>query len=457
MKTLHRYCLIFFWLLILGGVVTAQDDPSIGKTAPEPILVVDEAPGGPHKAQAMPSGFMTLMNRMGSGTSWQPSSGPNNMVHGRLGGWHVMYHYEAKLGLNHQGGPRGVTKFESQNWFMPMAMRQIGRGTLTLRGMFSLEPFTFSGAGSPQLFQTGEVYRGKSIVDAQHPHDVMMELAALYEVPVRESGSVFAYVGWPGEPALGPVAFMHRASAAENPAAPLSHHLQDSTHISQGVLTLGASFRGFRLEGSVFNGKEPDEKRKDIEVGAWNSRSVRVSYAPNQNWVAQVSYGLLKNPERLHAGDTRRITASVQYNRPLPRGNWASTVVWGRNREEHRTSGEVFRLNSYLVESTLNFLDRNYVYTRLELVDKKDLLRPEEAHQLGYGQTVHHPQFRIGGYTLGYSREIRNTAKYSLAVGGDLTWYSKPGVLDSLYGQNPVSSKFFFRIRPARMGNQHDH
>ena len=388
------------------------------------------------------------MGQMGSGTAWQPATTPMYMWHKQAGEWLLMFHGEAKIGINHQGGPRGVTKFESQNWFMPMAYRRVGRGTLQLRGMFSFEPFTFSGAGSPQLFQTGEVFRGEPIIDAQHPHDLVMELSAQYTMPLGERGTWFAYFGYPGEPALGPVAFMHRASASENPSAPLTHHLQDSTHISFGVLTTGLTYRWFKLEGSVFNGREPDEQRYGFEANPWNSRSARLSFAPDQNWALQVSYGLLKEPEQLEPGDTRRMTASIQYNRPLARGNWASALIWGRNREAH--DGEVFKLNGYTAESTLNFLDKNYLYTRLELVDKKELLRHADLHRLGFEDDVH-PQFRIGAYTFGYARDIWNTDKLSLAVGGDATIYSKPDALDAIYGRHPVSSKFFIRIRPGKM------
>jgi hypothetical protein len=162
----------------------------------------------------------------------------------------------------------------------------------------------------------------------------------------------------------------------------------------------------------------------------------------------QFSYGFLKNPEQLEEGDTHRMTASVQHNRRFARGNWATSLIWGRNREEH--DGEIFRLNSYLAESTVNFLLRNYVYTRLELVDKNSLLRHEDIHRLGFDEDFH-PQFRIGAYTFGYARDVWNTDKISVALGGDVTFYSKPEALDAVYGRDPVSSKFYIRIRPARM------
>ena len=387
------------------------------------------------------------MGRMGSGTSWQPASSAMPMMHKMADDWLLMFHYNFVAGLNAQGGPRGVTKFESANWFMPSAMRRVGKGTLELRGMFSFEPFTFPPGGSPLLFQTGETYNGELLIDRQHPHDMFMELSATYTLPVGERGTWFVYGGYPGEPALGPVAFMHRTSASENTSAPLSHHLQDSTHISFGVVTSGFTYRWFKLEGSVFNGREPDENRYNFEANPWTSRSARLWFAPNDNWSMQVSHGFLRNPETLEPGDVRRTTASISYNRKFERGNWASSLIWGRNHESH--GGEIFNLNGYVAESTVNFLDRNYLYTRLELADKNQLLRAADRALLGI--TEHHPSFRIGAYTFGGSREIWNTEKHSLALGSDVTFYSKPSILDSIYGKNPVSWKFFIRLRPQKM------
>jgi hypothetical protein len=400
-------------------------------------------------------GNSIAMGQMGSGTSWQPATTPMYMWYKSAGKWLLFFHGDVKLGVNSQGGARGVTKFESQNWLMPMAFRRVGAGTLQLRGMFSLEPFTFPRGGSPLLFQTGESFGGRPLVDAQHPHDLFMELSASYIMPLGERATWFTYVGFPGEPALGPNAFMHRMSASENPSAPLSHHLQDSTHISFGVYTTGFTYRWLKLEGSLFNGREPDEHRYNFEFNPWNSRSVRISIAPNENWSAQWSYGLLKNPEALEPGDVRRMTASVSYNKQFTRGNWATTLIWGRNREFH---AEAQTLNGYTAESTVNFLDKNYLYTRLELVDKNSLLSQTEAQALGF--TNQHPSFRIGAYTFGYARDVWNTERLSVALGTDFSFYSKPDVLDGVYGNNPTSYRFFIRLRPSRMshsGGAHTH
>lgn len=391
------------------------------------------------------------MNAMGSGTSWQPSAGPMYMYHKVAGEWLVLFHFNMTTGLNRQGGPRGVMKAESANWFMPMAYRKLGRGTLQLRGMFSAEPFTFPPGGSPLLFQSGETYKGRPIVDAQHPHDLFMELSAQYTHPLGERATWYTYFGYPGEPALGPVAFMHRLSALENTSATLGHHLQDSTHITFGVLTTGFTYRGLKLEGSVFNGREPGENRYDFDAGRWDSRSARLSFSPGKNWAMQISHGFLRSPEA-HAPDEdiRRTTASMQYNREHERGFWASSFVWGRNHVSGH--GEARNLNAYTLESTVNFLERNYVYTRLELVDKDELLDEEELERIGIHG--HHASFRVGAYTFGGARDLWKSEKLSLALGSDLTFYSKPAALDTLYGRNPVSWKLFFRLRPGRM--KHD-
>jgi hypothetical protein len=238
---------------------------------------------------------------------------------------------------------------------------------------------------------------------------------------------------------------MHRPSAAENPAAPLGHHWQDSTHISAGVVTTALQLWKFKLEGSAFHGAEPDENRATIDLGALDSWSVRLNYAPTRNWSAQVSHGRLNNPESTEPGDTVRTTASIMYNLPLERGNWASSVIWGRN---HRADGDS---NAYLLESTLKFLDRNTVYTRLELGDKRHLLeenifgRPglADAHDLG------DPSFRVGAYTFGYVRDLFVNEWVNVGMGADVTVYSTPKALDPVYGANPSAVHVFFRIRPT--------
>ncbi|HEY3130582.1 MAG TPA: hypothetical protein VGL91_14070 [Acidobacteriota bacterium] len=442
------------------------------------------------------------MQAIGSGTSLLPSSTPAYMKHWMKRNWMLMLHAELKAGLNHQGGPRGINKAESQNWLMLMAERPMGPGRLMARGMFSAEPWTAPNRGFPQLFQTGETYQTQPIIDAQHPHDLFMELAANYSVALTERIALNVYGGPVGEPALGPTAFMHRASAAENPASPLGHHLQDSTHISHGVMTAGATLWRAKVEGSVFRGAEPDENRKDIEMGKLDSWSWRVWLTPTKDWVMQASSGYLTTPDAYQLYDLRRTTASIGHNLSWEKGNWATSLVWGRDKivqgqnscfgcrsvranilgaavpreassppnpapvHNHR---QIDKLNSYLLESTVNFLDRNYLYTRVELVDKSGLSRNNVFDRFGFatlgdlplplqasGRLPFHflPNFaagRVGAITLGGVRDILADSKLRLGVGADVTLYNVPQVVKSIYSANPKSFHVFLRIRPGRI------
>jgi hypothetical protein len=297
--------------------------------------------------------------------------------------------------------------------------------------------------GFPELFQTGETYHGQALVDHQHPHNVFAELSLDYTPPITIAIPALSktklawefYGAAAGEPALGPVAFMHRASASELPTAPLSHHLQDSTHTSFGVVTTGLLISRFKIEGSVFNGREPDEKRYTIQFAPLDSWSARLSVAASKNWTAQYSYGRLEHPEALEPGSQRRQTASVEYVRPFNQGSWASSVVWGRVHDVF----DDHNLNGYLLESTANFKLRNYVFTRMELVDKDELF-PDNPLL---------PSYRIGAYTFGGARDLIQSRLWQFAMGADVTFYSKPASLDSAYGQNPVSFQIFLRVRPA--------
>jgi hypothetical protein len=323
-----------------------------------------------------------------------------------------------------------------------MAQRKIGRGNLTLRAMLSLEPATISQRQYPILFQQGETAFGKPIVDGQHPHDFFMELAAIYDYRVAERTLLSFYFAPMGDPALGPIAYPHRASAAENPEAVLGHHLQDSTHISDDVLTVGITHRSVRLEASGFHGREPDEFRWDLDSGKIDSWATRVTVNPRQNWSLQYSIGHLHSPEELApAEDVRRMTASVMYNRPFHNGNWSSTLLWGRNQSLE--DGNVG--NGYLAESTVQFLSRNFAWTRIENVDRtNELLLGENPFPAGFQERYF---TRVQAYTLGYDREVGHIPHVATAIGGQFTWYGVPNVLRPVYGVHPTSTTLFLRLR----------
>jgi hypothetical protein len=354
-----------------------------------------------------------------------------------------MFHANAFVNFEQQNGARGFDKVFSTNWFMPMAQREFGPGTLTFRLMASLEPGTVSGRNYPLLFQQGETAFGRPIVDGQHPHDFIMELAALYDLKLDDKNLLSFYFAPMGDSAMGPSAYPHRASASENPVAALGHHMQDSTHIADDVITVGFTHRALRLEASGFHGREPDENRWDLDSGKIDSWSTRFTVNPAPNWSAQYSITHLNSPEELHpAEDIRRMTASVMYNRPLAHGNWASTILWGRNTILPKS--EIF--NSYLAESTLRFAEKNYAWARIENVDR--------TNELLLGQNPEPPGFdekflaRVQAYTVGYDHDFDLIPHLATAIGGQFTWYGTPEVLKAVYGKHPVGGIVFLRLRP---------
>jgi len=427
-------------LVAMSGGVWAQQPSSGGAMAQ-----TQQAPSmaGMQMGTPIAVGLQLPSPHQGSGTAWQPASVIGYQWMWMRGGWEFMAHGTIFVDYNQQGGPRGVGKAESVNWGMLMQQHKLGSGTILFTQMFSAESLTSPHPGFPELFQTGETYHGQPLIDHQHPHNVFAELAALYTLPLTEKVSWELYGGPSAEPALGPVTYIHRASASELPMAPLGHHLQDSTHTSFGVVTTGFIIDRVKLEASAFNGHEPNEERWSIQLGALNSWSGRASIAPAKNWVAQYSMGRLEHPEALEPGSQWRQTASVEYYRPITNGSWATTLVWGR---VHKIATAT-NLNSYLLESTLNFAKRNYAFTRLELVDKDELFPDAPIH----------PRYRIGAYTFGADRDLVHNRTWQLALGGDVTFYSKPAVLNAAYGTNPVSFQIFLRMRPGKAADHQMH
>ena len=418
---------IFFVALLLMARAPAQDS-SMGQMQMNMPMPME------HTASWMPS------PHQGSGTGWQPASVRGYEWMWMRGGWEFMAHGVIFADYNQQGGPRGAGKAESVNWGMTMQQHQLGKGTILFLQMFSAESLTSPHPGFPELFQTGETYHGAPLVDHQHPHNVFAELAGLYALPLTEKVSWELYGGPSAEPALGPVTYLHRASASELPMAPLAHHLTDSTHTSFGVVTTGFVIDRLKLEASAFNGREPNEQRWSIQLAALDSWSARALIAPSANWVAQYSVGRLEHPEALEPGSQWRETASLEYNRPLAAGNWATTLLWGH---VHKIATDT-TLNSYLLESTLNFRERNYAFSRLELVDKDEL----------FPQAAVHPVYPIGAYTFGGVRDLIHDRAWQLGLGADVTFYSKPAALDLAYGDHPVSFQIFLRMRPGRANHR---
>jgi hypothetical protein len=339
--------------------------------------------------------------------------------------------------FNHQGGPRGGDEFISTNWWMGMASRPAGKGQLTLIGMLSLDPATATPRGYGELFQAGEVYKGQPIVDRQHPHDLLMQAAVVWRVPIDYRTGLTLAAAPVGEPALGPIAFMHRPSAAENPAAPLGHHTLDSTHIAMGVVTAALDHGPFTIEASIFNGREPDDNRWDLmDPGALDSWSTRLWYEPSAEWQFQISTGLLKQPEAAEPGDIRRTTGSASWFTRRPDGFTAVTIAVGRN---DKADGAFHAL---LVEATERRGAMSF-YGRFEWVQTETAL--ETGIPLAAGADTASP---VTALTLGTVRELTQWRGFEIGAGGDVTGYVVPDALRASHGSGPVSFHLFLRVRP---------
>ncbi len=398
---------------------------------------------GPPLAIAMDADTFTdaILRHDSSGTSAQPDSTPAPMLMSMRGSWMLMFHGVAFLNDIQQSGPRGHDRLFSTNWLMPMAQRRLGPGTLTLRAMLSLEPATVTHRLYPELFQVGETAFGRPIVDGQHPHDFFMELAALYDLRLGEHALLSFYAAPTGDPAMGPTAYPHRASASEDPIATLGHHLEDSTHIADDVVTLGLTYGKALIEVSGFHGREPDEYRWDLDSGRIDSWSARLTANPGRNWSGQYSVARLHRPEALNPRqDVLRMTASIMYNRPRRDGNWASTLIWGRN--QNLPGGEVF--NGYTAESTLRFRLHHSVWTRVESVDRTNQLLLGSASPLP--GLEEHFLARVQAYTLGYDRGFAVISRLSTALGGQVTLYGVPPALRPVYGSQPKGAVLFLRL-----------
>jgi hypothetical protein len=381
---------------------------------------------------------MYLMN-LASGTSANPEAWPMPMIMTSLGSsWTGMFMANGFVVDTQESGPRGGDKLYSTNSFMGAFEHPLGsKAAFEFDVMLSLEPATITDRRYPELFQTGETAFGNPLVDAQHPHNFIMALGLHYVRSLSEHATLDLYFAPVGDPALGPVAYPHRASAAELPEAPLSHHLQDSTHIAYNVVTAGLSYRKFKFEASGFYGTEPNENRWSIDPGPINSWSGRVWYFPGKDWAAQVSTGRIAQPEGRepvdNQGDQERTTASLSYSKPLGTGRaWSSSLIWGRNHD----TGSQHNLNSYLVESALPIHHSNFVTGRIELVDRDELSVPGI--------------YRIGEYTIGFTRDVDLMRHLETGIGANFTTYSLPDSLRPLYGNRPVGGNIFvrFRLRP---------
>ncbi len=407
------------------------------------LVIAAALPAG---AQDRPLGIP--MTRDGSGTAWQPDATPMHAYHSSAAGWQLMLHGLLFAGFNVQGTDRGGEKLFSPGWVMAMARRPVLGADITVRAMLSHDAVTMGERGYPLLLQSGEAVDGEPLVDRQHPHDLFMELAASAMVPLGSWLALELYGGPAGEPALGPVAFPHRRSAAADPLAVLGHHWQDSSHISFGVVTAALVTRIAKLEGSWFNGREPDQERYDFDLRAFDSFSTRLSINPGAEVSAQVSYGRLDSPEELEPDiSLQRVTASLMH---VVRTGWAesvaTTMVWGRNMPSHGDATDAM-----LVESAAHLGAPGTLFVRAEWVVKA-------GHDLDLDLDMEEKTFPVGNVAMGYLFDFDAVAGLVPGVGLRASVNLIGDDLAALYNTHtPIGAMLYVRVEPATMDHGAGH
>ena len=373
------------------------------------------------------------------------------------------FHLRQVAGFNHQSGPRGAQAAAGENYQMMVYRGSWGPLKLEPHLMTSLEPWLLPKEGSPQLFQTGETYNGKPIVDRQHPHDLWMEITEKLIFELAPGSNVYIVGGPVGQPALGPEAFMHRESAQHLPWAPLGHHYQDSTHVSMGVMTAGVKFDIVEVAMSQFNCREPDENRIKLDRGKLDSWSSQVKLFLWDGLHGQASTAILKNPESLEPGDQRRNTASIHWstgkNATPDAFRHATSLIYGTTqRVADETDAETALTTdtsgsdstkpreSWLLESDLSWGWGLWFMTRFESLDKHGLnLKADVGKSDGDIRRV------VKALTLGAFQDITALSNDTVktGIGLDYTTHFIDAATRADYGSNPYGTHAFLMVNAA--------
>ena len=370
------------------------------------------------------------MTRDASGTGWQPDLASHEGLHAMLDDWSLMGHMMFWGIYDSQSGSRGADKTYLSGMVMGSARRDLSStDTINFRAMITPDPF-MGRDGYPLLLQTGETANGIApLVDRQHPHDLFMELSGTYAHRFSPDNSIFLYVADPGDPALGPSAFMHRASGMDIPDAPITHHWLDSTHVTFGVVTGGIVHDNWKLEISQFTGREPDQFRYDFDRPRFDSTSVRLSWNPDAHWSLQTSWGHLDSPEQLTPSvNEDRTTASATYiTRFSGNSSFAMTFAWG----EKRLSTGV-DLNGILLEGEYKPSEPWTLFARAEWEQNNEIV-PSAAVE------------SVGEITIGGLHDWNLLKHLKFGVGALYAFDIVPPVVPT-YGSVPHGAMGFIRL-----------
>jgi len=411
---------------------------------------------GSTPGSSLPLGL--AMARAGSGTSWLPDSSVVPMFDTSIGAWTVMVHGALFAQFDTQSTVHGGRQLGLVDWEMASALRALGGGVFGVTLGTSLEPFVDGPHGYPELLQTGGAYQGARIANRQHPHPALMQLSAEYDRTLMPGLALSTYAAAVGEPAIGPVAFTHRPSAADDPFAPLAHHWEDATHDQNGVVTAGLYTRRIHVEGSAFNARESDsgDNLPDYTGARLDSYSGRLSVAASERVTLSAWGAYIFDHDPLDPGTgMQRYGASVLTAlRGIGGGSWASALMWGLDVHHHGAREHVHDPTavapvhhlgaSALLESTLEVGPKTAIFGRLEQVQKT-------ADDLGFLGGDLSQSFTIQEVTLGLARDLVMGERGRIGIGARAMVARVPESLRIAYGtRTPTGGAVFLSLKPPR-------
>jgi hypothetical protein len=411
---------------------------------------------GPTSAASWPLGL--ALARAGSGTSWLPDSSQVPMFHAALGGWSVMVHGAVFAQYDTQSTIHGGRQFGIADWEMATALHPLGAGVVGAALGTSLESLVDGPQGYPELLQTGGSYQDARIANRQHPHPALMQLAMTYDRMLVPGLALSTYAAPVGEPAIGPVAFTHRPSAADDPFAPLAHHWEDATHDEDGVLTAGLYTSRVKLEGSAFNARESasGDNLPEYAGARLDSYSGRLSVAASDRVMLSAWSAYMFDHDPLDPGTgMQRYGASVLTAlRGVGGGNWSTALVWGLDVHHHGAREHVHDPNavvpphhlgtSGLLETTLELGPRTAVFGRAEQVQKT-------ADDLGFLGGDLGQSFTIRELSFGVARDLITSERGRIGVGVRGMMARVPESLRIAYGtRTPSGGAVYLSLMPPR-------
>ena len=345
-------------------------------------------------------------------------------------------------------GPRGVDQFGAPNMFMLDVGRAVtARQFLDLNLMGTAELWTYPQRGYPQLLQIGEQRSdGQPYLDAQHPHtSPIMGLTLSDTVSLESSETLKLFFAPRGESTDGPIAFMHRDSARDNPDAPLGHHVgQDVGHISSTVLGGQLDLGQVIVEASAFNGTEPNPTVVDLPLGPLNSEALRVTYLWTSADRVMASIANVKQTDPQYPGTTSatRLSASVYDHISLAEGGSRDHTLIVGSITRHPTDSP---LTSILDEAVLQ-RGTSDLWWRVEVLQRlaSELEIPTSPLPEASTEVKHW----VSALTLGYTHWSWRYRKVQVGLGSSLTMDVVPSDWASVYGsRTPLTLRFILQIR----------